>query len=299
MAFEDKTRCQMDKNYFNMTESALIELLDISSINAKSMLLDLKKTLLPLFFTGELQERFGPIILSLLKKREALRYLCDIHALDSTLFSHSVEVCVYSGAIVSAIGAPTFYFYETTLAGLFHDAGKTTIPVEMLKSKKAYLPLEHEIMHKHPINGAEVINEVYGVENKRVIGGILYHHERLDGKGYPAQIRGASIPQIAQIVAIADVFSAATGGRSFGETLSFGEALREIKAQKNSFNRKLLRIFVKSMRSAKAGTLCGLRQIDYGAANQQHDEEPPNYPENTLVYRSNRNKHPFLFASSY
>ena len=89
-----------------------------------------------------------------------------------------------------------------------HDIGKINISKEILIKKMPPSPEEWEILKQHPSNGAEIIEPV---ESLRVIVPlILHHHERYDGKGYPAGVSGEDIPYLARVLTVVDSFDAMT-----------------------------------------------------------------------------------------
>ena len=126
------------------------------------------------------------------------------------------------------------YYYklqvkETDLqfASLLLDVGKLAIPDEIMKRSGKLENDEWEIVRKHPEMGIEILKHIQGFSN--VNRYILYHHERMDGNGYH-QLKGKQIPLGARIIAVADTFSALTMSRSYRPTLSYAEAVSELRA---------------------------------------------------------------------
>lgn len=126
---------------------------------------------------------------------------------------------------------------------LLHDIGKIGIPDDILKSEKH--PLTDEdfaLIKQHPERGWEICKDLKGVEASLDI--ILYHHEKLDGSGYPFGIAGDSIPMLVQIVTVADIYDALASERSYRRKLTSDEAfaIMDKDAEDGKINKKFLQI---------------------------------------------------------
>ncbi len=108
-----------------------------------------------------------------------------------------------------------------------HDLGKIGIQNRILDKVGPLDALEKEIMKQHSELGFELFSSSSG--NSAVAEGILFHHERWDGQGYPAGLSGESIPILARMVAIVDAFDAMTSARSYQKARTPREALQEIR----------------------------------------------------------------------
>ena len=101
-------------------------------------------------------------------------------------------------------------------------------------------------MREHPMTGVKIVASLK--LPYEVIGGIKYHHERFDGKGYPEGLSGKGIPLFARIIAIADSYDAMIVGRPYKEPLSKGDALLELKRNPGSqFDSELVDVFLREM----------------------------------------------------
>ena len=112
-------------------------------------------------------------------------------------------------------------------AAVLHDLGKIGIPDNILHKKGELTKEEYEIIKKHPQIGAEIIRAIHFL--RELVPLILYHHERYNGAGYPAGLKGEEIPLGARIVAIADVYQALVSDRPYRKAYSNEEALKIIK----------------------------------------------------------------------
>lgn len=113
------------------------------------------------------------------------------------------------------------------LAGLLHDIGKIGINEAVLCKKGKLSTEEMDQIRQHPAIGASILSEIKQMTD--VIPGVLTHHERIDGKGYPNGLHGAQINLIGKIISIADAFDAMTSKRTYRDAMTLEQAVEEIK----------------------------------------------------------------------
>jgi len=142
------------------------------------------------------------------------------------LEEHSERVALYSSLLAMTLGLDLNEVVSIRKMAFLHDIGKEEIPAEILFKKGKLNQDEFEIIKKHPVLGAGILSKAYP---HSFVKGVLYHHERYNGSGYPMGFRGASIPREARILAIADAFDAMTSERPYKESLSVREALDELE----------------------------------------------------------------------
>ena len=114
-------------------------------------------------------------------------------------------------------------------AALLHDIGKIGVPDAILNKPGRLTEEEFAIIREHPVRGHAIIQGVHSLRDE--ISGVRYHHERLDGSGYPDGLAGDAIPLDARIIAVADVFDALTSSRSYRAAWSREQALVTIEAE--------------------------------------------------------------------
>ncbi len=132
------------------------------------------------------------------------------------------------------------------LLATLHDIGKVAVPDIILAKPGPLTPLEFTIIQKHP----EVGYRIAKLYLNHIAEGILTHHERWDGTGYPLGLKGEQIPLIARIVAIVDAYDAMTHDRVYRKALRQEEALAELERHAGSqFDPQLVRVFLEFFRS--------------------------------------------------
>jgi putative nucleotidyltransferase with HDIG domain len=147
---------------------------------------------------------------------------------DMYTYFHSTGVGILSVAMAKALGESKHdVLRDFALGGLLHDVGKRKTPLHVLNKKSPLLDSEWALMKKHPEDGFSDIKDLKVSQRVRDI--ILYHHEKLDGSGYPYGLTGSNIPMEAQLVSIADIFNALTTTRCYQNKRSRFEALMLMK----------------------------------------------------------------------
>lgn len=139
---------------------------------------------------------------------------------------HVTRVASYSALLAEEMGLTSEFVEKIRLYAPLHDIGKIGVPHEILKKEGVLTRAEFEEMKRHTTYGNELLTAARADEVARNIA--LSHHERMDGSGYPAGIKGRDIPLEARIVAVADVFDALTTRRRYKEAMPTEVALKTI-----------------------------------------------------------------------
>ncbi|MCD6304078.1 MAG: HD-GYP domain-containing protein, partial [Planctomycetes bacterium] len=162
----------------------------------------------------------------------------SIDAKDPYTCGHSRRVADISRRLAETMGLAPPDVQRTYLAGLLHDIGKIGVPEAVLCKPGRLTDAEYEQIKKHPEIGARILGGIRQLEH--VVPGILCHHERLDGRGYPRGLSGAQIPLEARIIGLADCFDAMTSDRVYRKALPLEKVIREIRRHAGTqFDRKV------------------------------------------------------------
>ena len=146
---------------------------------------------------------------------------------DEYTAQHSAAVAMYCRDIAMALDMPEEETEALHLAGLLHDLGKVGVPDAVLRKTSALDEEEWSFIRQHPEKGAEVLSHLATYQDVAAI--VRYHHERLDGSGYPNGTTGDAIPEPSKILAIADTYHAMTSDRPYRGARSSFEALKELR----------------------------------------------------------------------
>jgi HD-GYP domain-containing protein (c-di-GMP phosphodiesterase class II) len=124
------------------------------------------------------------------------------------------------------LGLPRHQVRDIYVASLLHDVGKIGIHDSVLNKPGQLTDEEFELMKTHPVLGANIMAPIRKM--KRILPGLRWHHERMQGTGYPDGLKGDEIPLMARIIAVADTFDAVTTTRPYQETMTFDQGLQVI-----------------------------------------------------------------------
>ncbi len=141
--------------------------------------------------------------------------------------THGRRVSQFSEVIGRALALDEKEIQNLKVLGEIHDIGKIKIARDILNKADLLSSEECEAMKQHPVIGYQIVRSVD--EYTSLAEGILYHHERWDGRGYPKGLSGKMIPLHSRIIAIADAYEAMTSNRTYARTLSRAEALEELR----------------------------------------------------------------------
>lgn len=147
-----------------------------------------------------------------------------IDAKDPYTKGHSTSVSKFSEALARAINLPEKEVNRIVLGALLHDVGKIGIPENVLKKEGPLSDDEWKIMKQHPVIGVDKVLQP-NVSLRDLIPIVKYHHERIDGTGYPENLTGKDIPLAAKIVAIADTYHALISDRPYRRGMNIEQAI--------------------------------------------------------------------------
>lgn len=162
--------------------------------------------------------------------------------------THGINVAYLAAIIGKIVRMNNQELFNLIFAALLHDIGKLRIEDTILEKKSFLEDDEFESVKLHSEFGYEILKQ-NGIDNQTVLKGILYHHERLDGSGYPAGLKGKIIPKSARIIAVCDIFDALTTKRTFRVNYTSFEALLLMKREMNTqLDEKIVDMFIQMHR---------------------------------------------------
>jgi putative nucleotidyltransferase with HDIG domain len=175
--------------------------------------------------------------------------ICSLLNSREELSSHCIRVSRLAYQFGSFLRLSDKEIYNLKVGGFLHDIGKLEIPEEILFKQSALTEEEFSIIKGHVIKGYQMIATYSHLFSKDILDIILQHHERIDGKGYPYQIKGDQINPLAKIVSLCDSFDAITSVRSYKSAYSPEYALKEIeRGLGTQFDKELGKKFIEFMK---------------------------------------------------
>ena len=166
-----------------------------------------------------------------------------IEAKDRELRGHSTEVADYVHTVAKRLGLEPQRLEQLLFASLLHDIGKLGISDTVLLKPGPLSPSERALVEQHPRIGYRLVEQI--PELRDIAPAVLHHHERWDGEGYPAKLRGDEIPLEARLISVADAFSSMISDRPYRTALSVEDACEELRrCAGTQFDADVVRLFV-------------------------------------------------------
>ena len=159
---------------------------------------------------------------------------------------HTERVSQYSESLGKALGLSEAETHNIKTIGVLHDIGKITVAPEILNKEERLSEEEWQQIKEHPVTGYNILKGVE--EYAEFADAVLHHHERWDGKGYPAGLKGKEIPYYARIITVVDAYEAMTAHRSYQKPKTVEEAAAELRrCAGTQFDPVIVEVFVKEL----------------------------------------------------
>ena len=166
--------------------------------------------------------------------------LMVVSSASAYYLSHSINVCTFSLLIAKKLfGTQRQNLLHLGLAALLHDLGMTRIPKEIIDKPGELTHVEMNIVQRHSEFTVDFLRGQKLPDS--VLDACFGHHERIDGSGYPKNLKGEEIHPFARIISVADVYDALTSDRPFRRKVSHLEALTEIAREKDKYDQEALK----------------------------------------------------------
>lgn len=167
----------------------------------------------------------------------------DLRVADEYTYQHSVDVSILSAMLARKLGLSEGSVREIAEAGILHDLGKRRVPLEILNKPGKLTDDEFAVMKQHPVFGYNDIQSISGISEAIKIG-VLEHHEKVNGKGYPMGLAGNKISTYGKIISIVDVYDALTSKRPYKTAMSSARAVGIMTEMLDSFDKVFFATFL-------------------------------------------------------
>ncbi len=165
---------------------------------------------------------------------------------DEYTFKHSVDVATISMILAKQQGLSRQQIYEIGVTGLLHDVGKTKVPLGILNKPDRLTDEEFETMKQHSVFGYHMV-KARPEYNDAIALGVLQHHEKMNGRGYPLGMIENQISPYARILSVADVYDALVTERPYKAAYSQRDAVEMIMSMTSELNMTAMKSFLESM----------------------------------------------------
>jgi putative nucleotidyltransferase with HDIG domain len=263
------------------------ELYDNAKLIQQKLLDDVKQGK-PLDLTP-VSELSDQMIHSVFRNQDALLCMSRIREKDSYLLEHSLNVSILMTIFAKHLGFDDDLIEQLSMGGLLHDIGKVLTPDEVLHKPGRLSEEEYAIMKEHVVLGTQILESTPGLSSvtKEVAAN---HHERIDGSGYPNQLKGEELTIYSRMIAIVDAYDAITAERVYKVGASPNKAFAIMMKNPGEFDPQLLQQFIKAIGIHPVGTLVKLQNSKLAIVTKANKEFPLK-PVVTVFYHAKQAHH--------
>lgn len=205
---------------------------------------------------------------------EATIGIASLKLYDDYTYNHSLGVSILAIAIGLELGLLTKDLYDLGFCALLHDIGKMAIPIEIISKPSKLTEEEFNIVKQHPEKGAAFFLQ-HDLVNDQIYQGVLTHHEKFDGTGYPNGLSGNDIPLFGRIISVADVYDALTSMRPYRKPSIPSEAIEYIMGSSGTaFDIEIVKAFLNKVSPYPIGSCVKLCNGEVAIIVKQNDNNP-------------------------
>ena len=186
-------------------------------------------------------------LLSAINENDAIAIdISTLKTSDEYTFKHSVDVATIAMIVAKQQGLSQAQIHEIGVTGLLHDVGKTKVPLEILNKPSRLNKAEFTVMKQHSVYGYHIIKDRPEVSPQIALG-VLQHHEKINGSGYPMGVGEDKICPYAKILAVADIYDALVTERPYKAAYSQRDAVEMIMSMTMELDITAMKSFLESM----------------------------------------------------
>lgn len=217
---------------------------------------------------------FTPMITNIISdmkfNNDAISLLSDVFSFDDHIYTHSLDVAIYSLAVGMGMGLKERQLIELGLGAILHDIGKVKLPLSILQKKARLTDEEYKLVQKHPEYGFNILRKASNIS--LLTAHCAYqHHERIDGSGYPRGLKQNDIHFYSKVIAVCDVFDAVTTNRVYRKAMLPHEGLEILfSGAGQQFDLDMVNVFHQSVSIYPNGMMVNLSDGRSGVVVKQN-----------------------------
>lgn len=223
------------------------------------------------------REVVSDMVLNVTQNPHTAQWITLLKAEEQQIAQHCINVSVLATMLARELGWPDRLVEIIGEAAMLHDAGMSRVP-EWIRNKPGPLNRrEFNLVRMHPAYTARLLEEAGGYD-ARTVDIVRHHHERMDGSGYPDQLRGHEIAEYVQVVSVADVYESMTAEKAYEPALAPSVALTRLHQRaRNHFSRPLVEAFIRALGIYPLSSLVRLKNGALGivVSSQQENRLKP------------------------
>lgn len=212
---------------------------------------------------------------AIFKNPDALACILNVRIKDEYLLEHSVSVSVLMAIFCRHLGFDKQLTQQLTIGAFLHDVGKVKVPDSILNKPSRLTEAEFEIMKSHANHSIDIISHTAGI-SELSLEVAAQHHEKLNGQGYPFQLKSDDISQYGRMITICDIFDALTADRCYKDGYSHIKAFSILRklAENNELDTILVDRFIQCMGVYPVGSLVELSSHRLAIVESRNKQDP-------------------------
>lgn len=241
----------------------------------------------------KIEKLVNSVLDEMIGEEELVCDMMDLKTFDNYTFSHCVSVTFLSVVTGIAMGLKRSELHHLAVGALMHDVGKMFIPIEIINKPSKLTDTEYQCIQTHSRKGYDYLNKT-GEVHPQACRGVLNHHERMDGVGYPHQMEGKQIDLFGKIYAVCDVYDAITSDRPYRKAWNVNEGVEYVMANGDiRFDNEIIHVFLKNIIPYPVGTIVKLSN-GFKAIVVQINKEVMNRPTVRIFEENEREIKPYI-----
>jgi putative nucleotidyltransferase with HDIG domain len=222
----------------------------------------------------EVQESTDAIVDSIFRNQDALSCMSRLREKNDYLIEHALNVSILMTIFCKHLAIDKTLIEQIALGAFLHDIGKVLIPDNILNKAGKYTADELEEMKTHVSLGVKILEDTPNISHV-VMSMVKEHHERINGQGYPHQLKGEGISKYGRMIAIVDSYDAMTAERIYKSSMHPIQAFKNlIKEAPDSYDKELVEQFVQCLGLYPVGTLVKLNSGKLGLISRLNKSKP-------------------------
>ena len=232
---------------------------------------------LPYAEAARFRREFRERVLGTLSQRPLAEELTVLRQTDPQWFEHALQVSLLANMAGDANLWDGSRLQELTVGSLLFDIGMTRLPEKLVRAKRKWTEEERRLVRQHTQLGFKVLADIREVPLQAARAALL-HHERYSGEGYPFAFKGKDIPELAQIIGLADVYDALLSPRHHRDPYPGNEATEYLFAAGNyEFGIEIIQLFLKHVAALPISSVVLLSSGQLGVV-ESSDQRPAHRP---------------------
>ena len=222
----------------------------------------------------DIQTTTDAMVDSIFRNQDALTCMSRLQTKDVQLTEHSLNVAILMSVFAKHLNIDKRIIQELALGAFLHDIGIVLIPKEILNKKSALTAEENKIMQSHVALGIKLLEDTPSI-SYIAIQMVKEHHERLDGSGYPKQLKGKEISKYGRMIAIVNAYDSMTSNRPYKNSIHPINAFKALIAESpDAYDEELVEKFIQCLGVYPVGTLVKLNSGKLGLISKLNKKKP-------------------------